>query len=425
MNGTIFAPERFQHHKNFPQSTGVVVLSRIRKEFPEYEAEMILEFLKLLEFCIDIDDQEALNKITLCGIPYDPSERYHFFPALVKVKNPTDVYLPTDATQYQSGWILECHKDQFLTTRFLHVLILRLAFSFALPPDERDIDPTSPVITRRCSVWKHGIAWLNRDGIQTIVEVGLQFQWVGVLICSPESKAVQCAKLRSSIICTVLKAKDDFCSACNIFESLLHPSCIHYPFTEKDHILYSLSEIRDTLAESKSHALDRTGRHSVEVEKLLLFEPYSGLNRTVLCQLFSSAFSEMEVPDKFLTKFASSSEVILKREQYEEMIKPDSTALRERYSRVPNDPLRQFIYLLQFLRDKCPTFGRFREELDKYSIFGGRLFFVSRWHITMHCINLLLHVHTALLNYWIIFYFHKYYEMQCSTTCTWLYTFIM
>ena len=372
INGTIFAPEHFRQHRAFSQSTGVVPLSKIREVFQEHNPHMIVGFLTQLEFCIEIDDQEALDKITFSGIPYDPSENYYFFPALVNVENPQDVCCPSRPVQNKCGWYLKCiMHDEFLTTRFLQVLVLRLAFSFALAP-EHGSDLTSPVLTRRCSVWKHGIAWWNRDGIETIVEVGLQCQWVAVMMRSPMDMVVECSRLRSSLIQTVLKAKSEFCHAVKVSEAFIHPDFVQYPFSESEGcVLYSFNEIKTTIMERKTYAVDSTGKHPIKTEELLHFEPYADLTSSVINQLFNPENAETEVTDKFLTEFAAPEEVHKKKERFKAMIKPDSVMLHERYSRAPNDPVRQFIYLLQCLRDRCVTFKHFREELDKHSIFCG------------------------------------------------------
>ena len=194
VNGSIFAPAYFKEHfRIFTMSTGVVTLSKIRERFTEFHHEVVVEFLIHLEFCFKIKDKYTLemitnNEVSLTNQSSECREEYYFFPSLVRNENPEDVCLPPE--MYQCGWFYECSRDtEQLTTRFLHVLILRLAFSCE-PPD----DPTereSVVMLRSCSVWKHGIAWWTDDGIETIVEVGLQCHWVAVMMRCPDTHKVQ------------------------------------------------------------------------------------------------------------------------------------------------------------------------------------------------------------------------------------------
>ena len=91
---------------------------------------MIAGFLTHLEFCFKIDDPKTIKRIEdesledIDESSLDPSDEYYFFPALVSVDNPHQVWQPDDSMVYQCGWYYRCHPDQFLTTRFLHVLIL-------------------------------------------------------------------------------------------------------------------------------------------------------------------------------------------------------------------------------------------------------------------------------------------------------------
>jgi len=142
INGTIFAPKSFsQHRKHLSSSTGVVPLLKLKIEFPDYNSTMIAKFLTHLEFCFKVDDHETLellkDELYEENMPQSLSEEFYFFPALVSVENPLHVWEQDDSLICQCGWFYRCiQHDQFLTTQFLHVLILRLAFSFALKLDQ-------------------------------------------------------------------------------------------------------------------------------------------------------------------------------------------------------------------------------------------------------------------------------------------------
>ena len=162
------------------------------------------------------------------------------------------------------GWFYKfVQHDQFLTTQFLHVLILRLAFNFALKLDPGDSCEDSLSLYRRCSVWKHGIAWLNRIPIETIVEVGLQCQSVTVMMRCPKGKEANCAQLRLEVIQKVLEVKDEHSKAVKMSESFIHPTDVKYPFTDniEDVISYSLTEVARMAVQGKSNVLDHRGQN--------------------------------------------------------------------------------------------------------------------------------------------------------------------
>ena len=129
----------------------MVPLSKIKEKFQHHHPDMITGFLSHLEFCFKIEDYHALEMIMDDWTPRSPTaikeeeeeqqeeeeeqEAFYFFPALVRVENPplSEVWNPDSKMTFQCGWFYRCNFNyQFLTTRCLHVLILRLAFSFAL-----------------------------------------------------------------------------------------------------------------------------------------------------------------------------------------------------------------------------------------------------------------------------------------------------
>ena len=142
INGTIFAPKDFRQYKDLSWSTGVVPSSKLKTEFPDYNPNMVSGFLTHLEFCFKIEDNVTLSLLKVEAINVedtspDVSEEYYFFPALVSVNNPLDVWEQNYDTCCKCGWFYQCIRPhQFLTTQFLHVLILRLAFTFALKLDQ-------------------------------------------------------------------------------------------------------------------------------------------------------------------------------------------------------------------------------------------------------------------------------------------------
>ena len=159
---------------------------------------MVSGFLTHLEFCFKIEDHQTLALLkdeatNVEDTSPDVSEEYYFFPALVSVENPLHIWEENDVMCCKCGWFYRCiRSDQFLSTQFLHVLILRLAFIFALQLDPGDCREDSLCLRRKCSVWKHGIGWLNWVPIETIVEVGLQYQSVIVMMRCPKGKEAEC-----------------------------------------------------------------------------------------------------------------------------------------------------------------------------------------------------------------------------------------
>ena len=379
VNGSIFAPHYFKDHfRNFSMSTGVVTLSKIREKFTEFHHEVLVEYLIHLEFCFRIKDQHTLemitkNEVSLTNATSEYREEYYFFPALVRNENPEDVCLPHETDMYQCGWFYKCGKEtEQLTTRFLHVLILRLAFSCE-PPD----DPTereSVVMLRSCSVWKHGISWWTDDGIETIVEVGLQCRWVAVIMRCPDSHKVQCAELRSKVIRIVLKTKQNFCQATNMNEFLIAPSCLQYPFEGRELILYSMRKIASVVVEGKDFVKDIEGKKPLSISQLLPFEPYYKL-KDLIDRFFTAEQSlNEEISQECLEQIAMKCHKYLR--DFETALQPNLIAYEEECSRVGGSEVKKCVALFRTLKNsqKRPmkTWRDFKREFSRFSIFCRR-----------------------------------------------------
>ena len=157
VSGTVFASEDFKQYKRLASNTGVVSLTKLTKCFPGKDLKIVIGFLTHLEFCHEISDQ-ALVQLISEKYSSNSDECYYLFPALILQKaNIKDSVWDSDCvSQYHFGWILQCATpEQFFSSRFLQVLLLRLAFSFALESSIKD--PDNLGIHRKCSLWKNGI----------------------------------------------------------------------------------------------------------------------------------------------------------------------------------------------------------------------------------------------------------------------------
>ena len=398
INGTIFAPENFKQHHDIATSTGVVPKSKIAGVFAKkYNADMVLCVLTLFEFCQKIEDTFTHSLIasgdpsmdgTTAVSPSDESpESYYFFPALVRVEHPTDVWQGSGPGQYRCGWCLQCAKEgQYLTPRFLHVLLLCLAFSFALIPDSSQQDEASPVLRRRCAIWKNGIQWLDQDGVETIVEVSKQNKLVLLLMSCPEGEELACVQLRSSLISKVLDIKKELCPGISMTELLIDTSNLSsYPLHNSSELtFYRITEqVVNAIREHKQFAIDTTGRKRIKLVKTLHFEPYLELDRKALDHLFCKYCAKDEVSESFLHDLAGNFCPEMKEQvpiaTLLKVFKVPPSYIQRVYEQFPeerdNHVMRCFRVLVAW-KDNFDTGGStyqsLRTTLDKYSIFCGR-----------------------------------------------------
>ena len=226
VNGAIFAPEGFKEHQEVATNTGVVLLSKLTDLFPNLNSNMIIQFLCHLEFCQEITDSEVLSLLladNTVGSPApNPGERYFFFPGLVHLDAPQDLWQPDEDSSYHSGWLLQCKPQQSFSLRFLHVLIHRLAFQFAFaftPSEPSSVDHLA--LHRKCCIWDKGISWVDSHGGEAIVEI-TELKRLLVMTCCKREKLAS-VQLRSAIIHHVLNTKQELCPKVVVHESFIFP----------------------------------------------------------------------------------------------------------------------------------------------------------------------------------------------------------
>ena len=367
VNGSVFAPKGFKEHFQFAMSTGVVTSSKLKQRFTVHDHDVFVEYMTHLEFCFRIKDQHTLDIITNNEIHESvTTEKYYFFPALVRVENPTNVCQPHQSIGYECGWLYKCSKEtEQLTTRFLHVLILRLAFACDPPDDPTETE--SVVLLRSCSVWKHGIAWWTNDGIEVIVEVGLQCRWVAVMLRCPATERVQCAELRSKVISTVLKTKTDFCPAIAMKGYLIAPLSLKYPFEGRELILYSMREVAKVTIYGKKYAKDTKGDNLISLPQLLPFEPYH--NMEDLVPKFFSGDTSVAITSEELTQIAVKCHK--KLAELNTAFKPDVVSFQKECEKTDCTEVERCVALFHILqrRGRFKTWRDFQQEFSRFSIF--------------------------------------------------------
>ena len=368
--GTIFAPKDFKQHLDLASSTGVVPISKINTHFSDLNSDMITNFLCHLEFCHRIVDSEILQLLNpedseSAISSFDPTEKFFFFPSLVIVEAPSRVWESSPKFVYSCGWILRCKSfEHFFTSRFLEALLLRLAFSFALAPQTDEVSNELLPLQRKCKVWKAGIYWRNRSGVEALVEVGEGSKRVVVFLRCLKGSVVECARLRSRIIHKVLQAKSKFCPKILISEFHLRPSdCKAYPKPSSEPVLVAAAEVASTIADEKPYALDGNGE-VIELCELLGFEPYTYLNEHILQQLFNDA-------NPTCSDQISSAVYGIVDQNFKRMLQLSKATQKDLTQRERSEGLRRFV----------------REKLDQFSVFAGRnpLVSLSRCSIPISC----------------------------------------
>ena len=222
VNGVLFAPKEIKHvHQDIASNTGIVPTSVLKKLFPKYNTHMLIGFLRSLQFCHVLESSTLKKFETNISASISLlSDELLFFPSLIHTEPPTDIVIENGL-----GWCLWCpDPNQFLSTRFLHLLLFSLSRIFCPPIHNEagkiaDSDPQIQMLTRRCDVWTNGIYWEN-DDVEVIVEVTEHYRCVTIITSMEDTRKSH--KVFNNVIKTVLKLSEMHSFKCE--EYLIAPS---------------------------------------------------------------------------------------------------------------------------------------------------------------------------------------------------------
>ena len=218
INGTLFAPDHFKKHRDLASNTGIVPVSNLHKVFPNYNSEMLVKFLTSLDFCRPVDPS-VLQYTNLQTTPSHSTADLLFFPGLVQSERP---YSLVQQGALEFGWCLKClDPHEFFSSRFLHVLLLSVAYKFPLASHVSGLH-------RICTVWRNGIFWRNLDNITTVIELLDNNRCVLVAMSCDDTSPVERAELRSSLIALVRHLQQQYCPRLNVHEFLIYLTSISY-----------------------------------------------------------------------------------------------------------------------------------------------------------------------------------------------------
>ena len=372
VTGTVFAPKNFHQHCKLASSTGVVPLRKFTEKFESYDIEMLIAFMFHLELCFEITDKEVLDIVREHEQDSEHGGRYLFFPGLITLDIPEQVWKEDPTMSCHFGWIIQCSQDiEFFDSRCLQVLILRIVFTFNLAPATR-VQEHIPSIQRFCSVWRNGIFWCNDDGINSHLELsdnGKAF----VLKLRTRAMKPEFFAYRSQIITTVLNTVRDFCPNITVIESVIHLQEVRRQSLRPVANLYlcSMYDIASAVTFNKE---DVKGMHgSLALSQLLQFEPYAGLDQdTIQCIHSDKNVKKNEkISNAFISHFAgrvtASNHSSMYRVILNHCLSPSARAS------LSGNPKQELVHTLETWRDKTEgTYSCLRETLNKYSIFTGR-----------------------------------------------------
>ena len=214
------------------------------------------ECLVQLQYCqlISHKDVGAFPSLTLSD---STDKSFLFFPAFCIVDKIEVSWVTPPDLSYSIGWLARCTDPcDYFPPRFLHVLLLRVVFRFTLSvPSQNQASGSSPDhshFQRLCTMWKTGVHWLMKEGVECMVELVNGSKRLVVITKSEEDTAENCISVFSRIISCVMEAKAEFCHSIKPQFFLLDCTDEAVDYLSEDH-QFAMSEVEEALTHSEGN----------------------------------------------------------------------------------------------------------------------------------------------------------------------------
>ena len=305
---SLFSPHYFPdhaHHSLDTYNTGVVPLSKLNEIFRELElkTQLAISYLNSLEFSTEISDDTA-NFIG--SESSKDKEILYFFPGLIKKeKDDMEIEEVTKTGYITSGLLIE--NSQSWDLRFLHVLLLRLTYQFAIEKKQ--------YYNRRIHLWKNGLQVFTDKLIEVILELKHDKVICIFLRCSQEtSSKIDLAQVRHSVLKVIRSLSEKMSltdSTSNISEYIVYPHPQSFSSVEES-VKIPLPELVEIFRKpTKQRVYFLSDNKPVSLRELFHFEPYifvqSKEEASSTTMSIKSNFELCEIPELKAVKDGSFS----------------------------------------------------------------------------------------------------------------------
>ena len=271
VNGALFADPVLKKSTGLASKTGIISTAVLKKAFPDYNCDMITQFMVHFEIGQAVDLSQIKTNMAPEGSTSSDLGPLLFIPALISIDRPSSATVPNNTCSFCWSEIVKS-TDQFFTPRFHHVLLHRLPLEFALPEAQTTPLHSQPTLNRLCDVWSRGIKWLSETGVTTIVEMSVSFQAISLTMFSPNKTSPKYLELAHSVREVIKKARQEFCPYLEVLEVVSCP-----PECNSDHSIdtrVELSRLRKAILEKETHVSDVSGTRSVAIDEWKKMEPH-------------------------------------------------------------------------------------------------------------------------------------------------------
>ena len=273
VDGILFAPSGFKEHRDIFSNTGIITSTALKRQFPCYSSNMLIAFLQSMKLCEALDT--SLLKVTNLTLrqvdSLQVSDQLLFFPALIAEERSQDI-----KGCFKSGWCLKVVSRFSFSVRFLHILLLHLAYEYSVAVSSRERPWVVEGSERGCSVWINGIHWYSNSGVEAMVEQMEGGQCVTVLVSCKEGKEEEMVKLQFELMKIITDLQEKYCPKLGCKGYLLSPCELQYPMDRvSDLTCHDMELLRSQISQNEPYILStKAGKKpSSKITELLPIEP--------------------------------------------------------------------------------------------------------------------------------------------------------
>ena len=262
----------------FHTNMGILPESCLTSVLPEHITK---ECLIQLQYCQEFSHTEVgLNYLVT---PDDAlSDNLLYFPALCELESERSNWQTDPKLTLSIGWYTKCTgKFDYFPARYLHVVLLRLAFSFALPIANSNTTESSEISAhnRRCTMWKNGIRWLMEEGVECIFEIVNDNKGI-VVITKSEEYSKEWATILSKIIETAMQAKAEFCDPVSLQHFLLTSSdTSSFVYEDK---LYAINDVERVIRVGKKKVVSINGQAFLDSSHVCVLKNFTYWGKLII-----------------------------------------------------------------------------------------------------------------------------------------------
>lgn len=247
-----------------PVSYGMIAEQEIANALPDLNQLATVECLKQLCLCEEVKNPAYVFHALGIRNPNLQSliagrKKWLFCPFLLEAPRTNRHWKPRKFNPFHKGICIQpTKKMQSFPQFFAPILLLDVASSLVFPS----------LKTKQCSceVWKNGIQWTLRSGVEALVEVTEK----GRTLLVARGSEPGCDDILSAAVSKILSSCFHHCHSLHVEAYLIHPddiSCDSVPTVERCH-LFPLAEIQ--------RVLKQTG---ILTDETSLVTPYSKLSQ--------------------------------------------------------------------------------------------------------------------------------------------------